>query len=156
MEHHKRVWWFRFKDGANRRGGAGYPINVPYIKINDVDAAGTAVSNDTLANYVGDTLTGSTTGIQAQIESVKTGTDTDAVKKKTFYLNYTKGNELESGIIESSIRFEAGETLTVTSTDSGRNGDTFVVDNKQTLTVLQKTLWVRDRLCYEEGIIYPR
>ena len=124
---------FVFKDGATVRGGSGYPINVPYIKVNDVDASATAVSNDTLANYIGDTITGSTTGIKAEITDVKTGTDSDAVKKKTFYLNYTKGNELESGIIESSIRFEAGETLTVTSTDSGRNGDTFVVDNNTCL-----------------------
>ena len=148
---------FVFKDGATVRGGAGYPINVPYIKINDVDAAGTAVSNDTLANYVGDTLTGSTTGIQAQIESVKTGTDTDAVKKKTFYLNYTKGNELESGIIESSIRFEAGETLTVTSTDSGRNGDTFVVDNNTDIASFTKNFYgYAIDFVIEEGIIYAQ
>ena len=35
---------FVFKDGATVRGGSGYPINVPYIKVNDVDAAGTALS----------------------------------------------------------------------------------------------------------------
>jgi len=148
---------FVFKDGATVRGGSGYPIVVPYIKVNDVDAAGTAVSNDTLANYVGDTLTGSTTGIKAEIESVKTGIDTDAVKKKTFYLKYTKGNELEAGTIASSIRFEAGETLTVTSTDSGRNGDTFVVDNNTDIASFTKNFYgYAIDFVVEEGIIYAQ
>tara|TARA_E500000331_G_scaffold350943_1_gene396747 strand:- start:2411 stop:9514 length:7104 start_codon:yes stop_codon:yes gene_type:complete len=148
---------FVFKDGATVRGGSGYPINVPYIKVNDVDAAGTAVSNDTLANYVGDTLTGSATGIKAEIESVKTGTDSDAVKKKTFYLNYTKGNELESGTIASSIRFEAGETLTVTSTDSGRNGDTFVVDSNTDIASFTKNFYgYAIDFVIEEGIVYAQ
>ena len=148
---------FVFKDGATVRGGSGYPINVPYIKVNDVDASATAVSNDTLANYIGDTITGSTTGIKAEITDVKTGTDSDAVKKKTFYLNYTKGNELESGTIEASVRFEAGETLTVTSTDSGRNGDTFVVDNNTDITSFTKNFYgYAIDFVIEEGIIYAQ
>ena len=72
---------FVFKDGATVRGGFGYPVLIPFIKVNDLDADSTAISNDTLANYVGDTVVGGTTGIEAVIKSVKTGTDTDAVEK---------------------------------------------------------------------------
>ena len=81
---------FVFTDGATVRGGSGYPVLVPYIKINDVDSSGTAVSNDTLANFIGDTVTGGTTGIVADIIGVKTGTQSDAVAKKVLYLQYKK------------------------------------------------------------------
>ena len=148
---------FVFKDGATVRGGAGYPVLVPFIKINDLDSSSTAVSNDTLANYVGDTITGSTTGIQALIKSVKTGTDSDAVEKKTLYLNYTKGNEKNAGTAETSVRFDAGETLTVTSTDSGRNGDTFVVDNNTDINSFTKNFYgYAVDFVLEEGIIYAQ
>ena len=148
---------FVFKDGATVRGGAGYPVLIPYIKVNDLDATSTAISNDTLVNYVGDTLTGGTTGIQAVIESVKTGTDTDAVEKKTFYLKYTKGNEKNAGTVASSVRFDAGETLTVTSDDSGRNGDTFVVDNNTDINSFTKNFYgYAIDFVLEEGIIYAQ
>ena len=148
---------FVFKDGATVRGGAGYPVLVPFIKINDTDSSSAAVSNDTLASYVGDTVTGSTTGIKAVIKDVRTGSDGDAVEKKTLYINYTKGNELESGTIESSIRFEAGETLTVTSTNSDRNGDTFVVDNNTDINSFTKNFYgYAIDFVIEEGIIYAQ
>ena len=129
---------FVFKDGATVRGGFGYPVLIPFIKVNDLDADSTAISNDTLANYVGDTVVGGTTGIEAVIKSVRTGTDTDAVEKKTLYLNYTKGNEKVAGTIASNVRFDAGETLTVTSTNAERNGDTFVVDNNTDINSFTK------------------
>lgn len=149
---------FVFKDGATVRGGAGYPVVSDYIKVNDLDASSVAVSNDSLANYVGDTLTGGTTGITAIIKGVKTGLDTDAVEKKTLYLNYQKGNETNAGSGEAgSIRFDAGETLTVTSTDSGRNGDTFVVDSNTSVNTYTKNFYGKCiDFTIEEGIIYAQ
>ena len=60
----------------------------------------------------------------ARVSKTATGLDTDAVDKKTLYLDYIQGSSTGA-----YLHFEAGETLTVTSTDSGRNGNTFVVDN---------------------------
>ena len=113
-----------FKDGARVKGASGEPLIRDYIKINDLDASSATVSNDTLANFVGDTLTGGTSGLKAKISKSATGLDTDAVDKKTFYIDYIQGSSTGA-----YLHFEAGETLTVTSTDSGRNGSTFVVDN---------------------------
>ena len=113
-----------FKDGARVKGASGEPLIRDYIKITDLDASSATVSNDTLANFVGDTLTGGTSGLKAKISKAATGLDTDAVDKKTFYIDYVQGSSTGA-----YLHFEAGETLTVTSTDSGRNGSTFVVDN---------------------------
>tara|TARA_B110000902_G_scaffold64977_1_gene77195 strand:- start:19334 stop:26446 length:7113 start_codon:yes stop_codon:yes gene_type:complete len=146
-----------FKDGATVRGGSGYPILIPYIKINDLDSGSVAVSNDTLSDYVGDTITGGTTGIKAEVLSVLTGSDTDIVKKKTLYLNYTKGNESELGTIASSIRFESGETLTVTSSVSARNGKTFVVDSNTDNASFTKNFYgYAIDFVIEEGIVYAQ
>ena len=148
---------FVFKDGASVRGGHGLSRIIDYIKINDLDGSSVAVSNDTLANYVGDTLTGGTTGIQAEIVDVKTGLDTNDVEKKTLYLNYNKGNEQNEGTLATSQRFDAGETLTVTSTDSGRNGDTFVVDNNSSVNTYTKNFFgkVID-FTLTEGVYYAQ
>ena len=113
-----------FKDGARVKGANGVILTRDFIKINDLDASSATVSNDTLINYVGDTVTGSTSGLKGIISKTATGIDSDAIEKKTLYIDYTQGNN--SG---AYLHFEAGETLTVTSTDSGRNGNTFVVDN---------------------------
>ena len=148
---------FVFKDGASVRGGHGIRRVLDYIKINDLDGSSVAVSNDTLANYIGDTVTGSTTGIQAEIVDVKTGLDTNDVEKKTLYLNYKKGNEKNAGTIASSNRFDAGETLTVTSTDSGRNGDTFVVDTNTNVNTYTKNFFGKCiDFTIEEGILYAQ
>ena len=122
---------FNVTEGTRVTGGEGSILRKPYIKINDTDASAAAVSNSTLANYVGDTITGSVTGIQAIILSAYTGSDGEVYNKKTFYLRYIGGNTqgTTSGELNgSSIHFDPGETLTVTSADSDRNGDTFVVD----------------------------
>ena len=79
---------FNITEGTRVTGGEGSILRKPYIKINDNDASAVAVSNSTLANYVGDTITGSVTGIQAKILSAYTGSDGDVYNKKTFYLRY--------------------------------------------------------------------
>ena len=120
---------FALSDGQRVFGGESTILRKPYIKINDVDASGTTVVDADLSTYVGDTITGSVTGITAKILSSQTGTDSDNRDKKTFYLAYTGGNPTGAGSEGSSIHFDTGETLTVSSTVTARNGKTFVVDN---------------------------
>lgn len=125
---------FTLTEGTRVSGGEGTVLFKPYIKINDIDSASATVVDSTLINYVGDTITGSSTGITATILSTQTGADSDNVNKKTLYLGYTGGNPTGAGSQGNAIHFDAGETLTVTSTDSGRNGDTFVVDSTRSTT----------------------
>ena len=122
---------FNLTEGARVSGGEATILRKPFIKINDTNAlvSGVTIVDAELINYVGDTVTGSVTGIKAKILSTVIGSDSHAVDKKTLYLAYTGGNPTEAGNEASSVHFIADETLTVTSTDSGRNGDTFVVDN---------------------------
>ena len=139
-----------FIDGTPVLGAKGVIKKRDYIKINDLDAASATVDNDTLANYIGDTLTGGTSGLTATIDKVETGVDTDAVDKKTFYISYTGGDSAGT-----YLHFEAGETLTVTSTDSGRNGDTFVVDNGVDASDVTRNYFGNGLFfTIEEGIIY--
>ena len=139
-----------FKEGAPILGAKGFIQKFPFIKINDLDASAASVSNDTLVNYVGDTVTGSTSGMVAKIKSVRTGSDGDAVEKKTLYLEYIGGDTTGT-----NLHFAAGETLTVTSTDSGRNGNTFVVDNN-TSSINVTTNYFGKALFFtiEDGLIY--
>lgn len=139
-----------FKDGARVKGAGGVIQPYDYIKINDVDASAATVSNDTLEDYIGDTVTGGTSGMKAEIVKVATGLDTDAVDKKTLYLKYIQGNNAGT-----YLHFDAGETLTVTSTDSDRNGDTFVVDNGTDSSDVTRNYYGKGLyFTIEEGIIY--
>lgn len=139
-----------FKDGARVKGANGVIRKRDFIKLNDLDAASATVSNDTLINYVGDTVTGGTSGLTAKISKTATGLDTDAVDKKTLYIEYTGGSSTGA-----YLHFEAGETLTVTSTDSGRNGDTFVVDNGTDANDVTRNYFGQGiDFVIEDGIIY--
>jgi hypothetical protein len=139
-----------FKDGGKVKGAAGIIQAYDYIKINDVDASSATVSNDTLEDYIGDVVTGGTSGLKAEIVKAATGLDTDAVDKKTFYLKYTQGSNTGS-----YLHFEAGETLTVTSTVSDRNGDTFVVDNGTDSNDATRNYYGKGLyFTIEDGIIY--
>jgi len=137
-------------DGTPVAGGKGLVKKRDYIKINDLDASSATVNNDDLANYIGDTVTGGTSGIVATINKVETGLDTDAVDKKTLYISYTQGDDTGT-----YLHFESGETLTVTSDDSGRNGDTFVVDNGTDANDVTRNYFGNGLFfTIEEGIIY--
>jgi len=139
-----------FKDGARVKGAAGVIQAYDYIKLNDVDASSVTVDNDTLDDYIGDVVTGGTSNLKAEIVKVATGLDTDAVDKKTLYLKYTQGDNTGT-----YLHFEAGETLTVTSDDSGRNGDTFVVDNGTDANDVTRNYYGNGLyFTIEEGIIY--
>lgn len=122
-----------FVDGACVRGCEADPLLVDLIKINDTDASGNTVSNDSLSNFVGDTLTGGLTGQKAVIYDTAAGSQTELVTKKTIYLQYTSGNTQGAGD-GINKRFDAGETLTVTSDNADRNGKTFVVNSDVNLS----------------------
>ena len=111
---------FVLQEGAVVTGCTEQKLVRDWVKIFDTDNSSVAVDNNTLANYVGDTLTGATTGLTATITNVATGTQAAAPATKKLYFNYTNGHATYTG-------FQESEVLTVTSTDSGRNGDTFVV-----------------------------
>lgn len=145
-----------FVDGAAVRGCEAEPLVVDYVKINDTDSNGSTVSNDTLANYIGDKLVGSTTGIEAIVYDVKTGVQTEVTDKKVIYLQYVKGNEELRGD-GLNRRFDAGETLTVVSTNSDRNGDTFVVNTDTDLTSFTNNFYgmILD-FSMPEGVLYAQ
>jgi len=116
-----------------------------FVKIADANA-----DNDTLADYVGDTVTGGTTGITAVIIDTATGTEAELPNLKTLYLRYTSGDGSST-----AVHFEGGETLTVSSTDSGRNGDTFVVDNTYDEAEPINSYWgIASALTVDDGIVY--
>ena len=141
---------YMFNDGARVKGCSGEPLIRDFIKINDLDGSSASVSNDTLINYVGDIVTGSTSGLKGKISKTATGLDTDAVDKKTLYIEYTEGSSTGA-----YLHFEAGETLTISSTDGGRNGDTFVVDNGTDANDATKNYFGKGLdFVIEEGILF--
>jgi len=116
-----------------------------FVKIADA-----GVENNLLVNYVGDTVTGATTGITAVIIDTATGTEAESPNLKTLYLRYT-GGDGES----TAVHFSGGETLTVTSTNTGRNGDTFVVDSTYDEAEPINSYWgLSSALTVEDGIVY--
>ena len=147
---------FLFSEGANVRDANADPVLLNYIKIDDTDPDGNTVANDTLENYIGDTLTGATTGITAKIHSVLTGTQTDSTKKKTLYVQYIKANTNLAGD-GINKRFDAGETLTVTSDNSDRNGDKFLVNTQTSTTSFTDNFYgqVID-FTIQEGVIFAQ
>lgn len=121
-----------------------------FVKIADTDASSAAVSNTTLGDYVGDTVTGGTSGITAVILDVATGTEAEIPNMKTIYLRYTSGDG-ES----TAVHFTGGETLTVSSTVAGRNGDTFVVDDTYDDAEPINSYWgLASALTVDDGIVY--
>ena len=143
-----------FVDGAAVSGCEGSVNLLEYIKVNDTDSAGDTVSNDTLANYVGDSVVGGTTGMRADIDAVKTGTQSDPTAKKVLYLTYREGNKEGAGD-GINKRFDAGETLTVVSSNSDRNGDTFVVNSDVDATTYTNSFYgLAMDFVIPEGVLY--
>jgi hypothetical protein len=116
-----------------------------FVKILDA-----GVDNDTLVDYVGDTVTGATSGITAVILDAATGTQAESPDLKTLYLRYTSGDGSTT-----AVHFTGGETLTVTSTTAGRNGDTFVVDTTYDDAEPTNSYWgLASALTVDDGIVY--
>src|SRR5210317_64216 len=98
-------------------GEIGYDLNYYAVKL-------TSKSNSTIADYIGTTLTGGTSGVTAKvINAVATdGTDPDTLFVKYFNTNSTDN---------TTIEFSDGETLTAPL------GDTAVVDTTATGSAAQ-------------------
>ena len=143
-----------FVDGAAVSGCEGSVNLLEYIKVNDTDAGGDTVSNDTLANYVGDSVVGGTTGMRADIDAVKTGSQSDPTAKKVLYITYREGNKDGAGD-GLNKRFDGGETLTVVSSNSDRNGDTFVVNSDVDSTTFTNSFYgLAMDFVIPEGVLY--
>ena len=142
---------FVLQEGAVVTGCAESLLVRDWVKILDTDASSPAVAvdNSTLANYVGDTITGSTSGLKLTITGVETGTNAAAPLTKQIFGNYKNS-------ATSYTTFAGGETLTVTSTDSGRNGDTFVVASANTTTSRAAHAGRTKEVILEPGLIYAR
>lgn len=116
---------FTLKDGAIISGCEERYYSLRYVKITDEDTLGNAIDNDSLSQFIGTTITGSTTGLTAQIIDVRKGTTNpgDSPNTKTLYINYTGRAGTKTKV------FAMDETLTVTSTDPNPdiNGKTFVI-----------------------------
>src|SRR5210317_607519 len=98
-------------------GEIGYDLNYYAVKL-------TSKSNSTIADYIGTTLTGGTSGVTAKvINAVSTdGTDPD-----TLFVKYFNTNSIDN----TTIQFSDGETITASS------GDTAVVDTTATGSAAQ-------------------
>jgi hypothetical protein len=135
-----------FKNGSVVQG-CEFKLDSQRAFVKIVDAG---VVNDELVNYVGDTVTGATSGITAVILDVATGTQAESPDLKTLYLRYTSGDGSTT-----AVHFSGGETLTVTSTIAGRNGDTFVVDTTYDDAEPTNSYWgLASALTVDDGIVY--
>ncbi len=140
-----------FKNGSAVRG-CEFKLDSQraFIKILDTDASSAAVSNDSLMSYIGDTITGVTSGITAVIIDAVAGTAAESPNMKTLYVRYTSGDGSTT-----AVHFTGGETLTVSSTVSGRNGDTFVVDDTYDPAEPINSYWgLGSALTVDDGIVY--
>ena len=142
---------FVLQEGAVVTGCAEQLHNRDWIKILDTDASSPAssVDNTTLANFVGDRVTGSVSGLVMEISTVQTGTEAAAPATKQLYGCYKNSST-------SYSYFQGGETLTVTSTDAGRNGKTFVVAANNTANTADGHYGITSELTLEPGLIYAR
>jgi hypothetical protein len=114
---------YTLKDGAIISGCEDRITSLRFVKITDKDVEDRGIDNNDLSSYIGATVTGSTTGLKAQIVDVRTGTTNpgDSPNTKTLYINY---NDRAGTNVKV---FAMGETLTVTSGDKVLNGKTFVI-----------------------------
>ena len=142
---------FVLQEGAVITGCAENLVIRDWVKILDTDASSPAVAvdNTTLSTYKGDTLTGGTSGLTMTITGVETGTEAAAPATKQIYGNYTNSQT-------SYTKFAAGETLTVTSTDAGRNGKTFVVAPANAANETTSHYGRTRELILEPGLIFAR
>ena len=147
----KEGFGFVLQEGAVVTGCAEQLIVRDWVKILDTDASSPAlaVDNSTLANYVGDTVTGGTSGLTLEITAVETGTNAAAPLTKQLYGNYKNS-------ATSYTTFQGGETLTVASTDAGRNGKTFVVASQNTVTSRTAHAGRTKELILDPGLIFAR
>ena len=142
---------FVLQEGAVVTGCAEQLVTRDWIKVLDTDASSPAVAvdNTTLSTFVGDTITGSVSGLTLKITNVQTGTEGAAPATKQIYGNYQNSSTTYSF-------FQGGETLTVSSTDAGRNGKTFVVAANNTTNTADGHYGKTNELTLDPGLIFAR
>jgi len=147
---------YNLKAGAIISGCEEKITRLSYIKVNDSDFGGTTIVNSTLANYVGATLVGGTTGLKAKVVHTKTGTQGDSPDTKTLYISYI---DQGAGTNTAGVQeFSMGETLTVESLDTTLSGDTFVTFNSASATIGSRERYsgLASHVTLSPGIIYAR
>lgn len=140
-----------FKNGAVV-AGCEFKLDTAraFVKILDTDASAVEIENSSLSNYIGDTVTGQTSGMTAVILGAESGLEAEQPDLKTIYLRYTSGD----GSSEA-VHFTGGETLVVTSSDPSRNGDTFVVDDTYDESEPTNSYWgIGTTITVDDGIIF--
>ena len=93
-----------FREGSKVLGGQFFiDTNTPYVKVKDTNEGGNTVSDITI--FEGQYLTGNTTGLQAFVQYVEDGTESDA-NTKTLFVRY-----LNSGTSPDDTVFSNNEVL---------------------------------------------
>lgn len=113
-----------FKNGTVVQG-CDFKLDIgrDFVKVLDADTAGIQISN--LEDYIGATIVGLTSSIQAEIVHAIPGSEAASPDLNTIYLRYLTGDGETS-----AVHFFAGETLRVTaSTTPTQIGDEFIVDD---------------------------
>ena len=140
---------YTLKEGAIISGCEESVSLVDYIKINDVDNSSVALINSQLVNFIGEEVTGGTTGLKARIVDVRQGSVAGAPNFKTLYLSYTS---FGGG---TNRHFSASEVLTITSNGNYR-GKTFVVNSTSGSTLGNRFFGVTTKIQLSAGIIYAK
>ena len=140
---------YTLKEGAIISGCEESISVVDYIKINDVDNSSVALINSQLVNFIGEEVTGGTTGLKATIVDVRQGSAAGAPDFKTLYLSYTS---FGGG---TNRHFSAGEVLTITS-NGNYLGKTFVVNSTSGSTLGNRFFGVTTKIQLSPGIIYAK
>ena len=122
--------------------------DIDWIKINDTDINGIDLADETLAGYVNAIVVGRTTGIQAKVLEVATGTQAEAPDTKTFYIRYTSGDTTGTYQV-----FQPGEVLDIYSNTSSLNNSTVVVGSST--GVSENSYYGKSRkITLSPGLIY--
>lgn len=117
-----RVGSSLYKNGAMVvPGQISYDNNIGYVKLNDTNSSGQSISNF-LNEFVGTTIVGQTSGVNAQVIAVSASTSTDP---STLYVKYTS-----NGTTTTVATFNDNEALVsngspvrnVTTINSGSTG----------------------------------
>jgi len=140
---------YTLKEGAIISGCEESVSIVDYIKINDVDNSSVALINSQLVNFIGEEVTGGTTGLKARIVDVRQGSVAGAPNFKTLYLSYTS---FGGG---TDRHFSASEVLTITS-NGNYLGKTFVVNSTSGSTLGNRFHGVTTKIQLSPGIIYAK
>ena len=147
---------YNLKEGGIISGCEEKITRIAYIKVTDVDFGEDPIDNTSLANYIGATLVGATTGLKAKVLTAKTGTTGATPNTKILYISYT--DQAAATNTNGLIEFGMGEKLTVESDNSTINGHTFVTYNSSLAAIGDRARYsgFTSYITLSPGIIYAR